>query len=221
LIRARLTCSHMASYIKPLILWPLALVSSNQRRRSEISVSYSTKNSAWLNTSRKWRHHASIFCRTGIGRSAGPLNRSFEAWLRQLSFSQSAKVGDHAASTRSERSSAVDSRPTDERTRDTSSEAAPLVTRRPSSGLQIEHHDALNPHWSVSNVFFQNIACRRRHPDEVRSATRRHRSIHWAALSHWNRQENNNIISPERSSSVTPLYHWLETFKETYTNTLF
>jgi len=97
---------------------------------------------------------------------------------RQFSFSLSAKVGDHAAATRSEHSSAVDSRPTDERTRDTSSEAAPLVTRRPSSGLQIEHHDALNPHRSVSNVFFRHGACRRRQPDEVRSVIRRHRSIH-------------------------------------------
>jgi len=38
-------------------------------------------------------------CRTGTRRSAGALVRSFEAWLRQLSFSRSAKVGNHAAST--------------------------------------------------------------------------------------------------------------------------
>jgi len=56
--------------------------------------------------------------------------------------------------------------------------AAPLVARRPSSGLQIVHHDALNPHRSVFDVFFQHGACRRRQPDEVRSAIRRHLSIH-------------------------------------------
>jgi len=69
-------------------------------------------------------------------------------------------------------------RPTDERARDASSEAAPLLARRPSSGLQIVHHDALNPDRSVSDVFFRHGACRRRQPDEVRSAIRRHRSIH-------------------------------------------
>jgi len=47
---------------------------------------------------------------------------------------------------------------TDERTRDTSSEAAPLVARRPSSGFQIVHHDALNPHRSVSDGFFRHGA---------------------------------------------------------------
>jgi len=90
-----------------------------------------------------------------------------------------ANVGDHTASMRSERSSAADYQHTDERTRDTSSEAAPLVARRPSSGLQIvHHHDALNPHRSASDVFFRHGACRRRQPDEVRSAIRRHLSIH-------------------------------------------
>jgi len=92
-------------------------------------------------------------CRTGNRRSAGALVRSFKAWLRQLSFSWSAKVGDHAASTHSERSGAADSRSTDERTRDASSEA--LVARRPSSGLQIVHHDAFNPLRTVSDVFFR------------------------------------------------------------------
>jgi len=62
----------------------------------------------------------------------------------------------------------ADSRPTDERTRDTNSEAAPLVARRPSSGLQVVHHgDVLNPHRSVSNVFFQHGACRHRQPDPL------------------------------------------------------
>jgi len=100
-------------------------------------------------------------------RSAGPLVRSFEAWLWQLSYSRSTEVGDHAASTRSERSSAADSRLTDERTRDTSSEVALLVARRPSSGLQTVHHDALNPHRLVSDVLSWHGACRRRQPDEV------------------------------------------------------
>jgi len=35
---------------------------------------------------------------TGTRRSAGTLVRSVEAWLQQLSFSRSAKVGDHVAS---------------------------------------------------------------------------------------------------------------------------
>jgi len=61
--------------------------------------------------------------------------------------------------------------------RDTSSEAAPLVASRPSSGLQIVHHDALNPHQSVSDVFFRHGACYRRQPDEVWSAIRRHRVV--------------------------------------------
>jgi len=76
------------------------------------------------------------------------------------SFSRSAKVGDHAASTRSERSSEADSQTTDERTRDTSSEAAPMVARRPSSGLQIVHYDALNPHRSVSDVLSSSKSTR-------------------------------------------------------------
>ena len=67
---------------------------------------------------------------------------------------------------------------------DTSSEAAPLVTRRPSGGFQTVHHDALNSHWTVSDVFCRHGACRRRQPHEVRSAIRRHRSVHKAALSH-------------------------------------
>jgi len=150
-----------------------------------ITVSYSTKNSAWLNTSRSdvimflptGSIQSDTSFRTGTRRLAGALVRSFEAWLRQLCFCRSAKVGDHAASTRSERSSAADSRPTDERTRDTSSEAAPLVVRRPSSGLQILHHDAINPHQAVSDVFYQYGACCRRQPDEVWSAIRRHLSI--------------------------------------------
>jgi len=59
---------------------------------------------------------------------------------------------------RSERRSAADSRRTDERTRYTSSEAASLVAPQPSSGLQIVHHDALNQHQSLSNVFFRHGA---------------------------------------------------------------
>jgi len=118
----------------------MALVSSNQRRRSEISVSYSTQNSAWLKTSQEWRHHVSINCVNsvryvvftsccwiGTRRSAGALVRSFKAWLPQLSSSRSVKVGDQAASTRSKRSSVADSWPTDEWGGDTNSEAAPLV----------------------------------------------------------------------------------------------
>jgi len=119
--------------------------------------------------------------RTGTRHSPEALVRSFFRGLTrlpQLSFSRSAKLGDQAASTRSERSSAADSQPTDERACDTSSEAAPLVARRPLSGLQIVHHDALDPHRSVSDVFFRHGVCCRRQPDEVRSAIRRHRSIH-------------------------------------------
>jgi len=69
-------------------------------------------------------------CRTGTRRSAGALVRSFKAWLRQFSFSRSAKVGDHPASMRSDRSSVADSRHTDERARDTSSEATPHQSSR-------------------------------------------------------------------------------------------
>ena len=129
--------------------------------------------------------------------------------------SRSAKVSHHAATTRSERSGAADSRFTDERTRDTSSEAAPLATRWPSSGLQTLHHDALNAHRSVSDVSCWHGVCRRRQPDEVRSAIRRHRSIHKTALSHWDRQARVLIRRPsclERSPIVTSLHHGLETF---------
>jgi hypothetical protein len=62
-------------------------------------------------------------------RSAGSLVRSTEARLRQLSSCRSAKVSHLAAATRSECSSEAGSRLTDERTRDTSPEAAPLVAR--------------------------------------------------------------------------------------------
>ena len=97
------------------------------------------------------------------------------------------------------------SRFTDERSRDTSSEAAPLVTRRPSSGLQTVHHDALNSHWTVSDVFCRHGACRRLQPHEVRSAIRWHQSVHKAALSHWDRQACVFVRRPsrlERSSTV-------------------
>jgi len=50
--------------------------------------------------------------------------------------------------------------------------------------VKIVHHDALNPHRSVSDVFFRHGACSRRQPDEVHSAIRQHRSIQSAALSH-------------------------------------
>ena len=52
--------------------------------------------------------------RPGARRSAGSLIRFVEARLRQLRSSRFAKVSHHAASTRSECSSAADSRPTDE-----------------------------------------------------------------------------------------------------------
>jgi len=80
------------------------------------------------------------FSQTGTRRTAGTLVRSFEAWLRNLSFSRSAKFDDNVASTRSKHSSAADSRPADERTRDTSSEAAPLVARRVDFKLSTVMH---------------------------------------------------------------------------------
>jgi len=76
-------------------------------------------------------------------------------------LSRSAKVSDHAASKRSESSSAADSRPTDERTRDNSSEAAPLIARRPSSGLQIVHPTRALRHMrpSVPDDVAKTVAC--------------------------------------------------------------
>jgi len=169
----------------------------------------------WLNTSRKWRHHASTNCVNSIRyvfqsdrtrRSAGTLVRSFETWLRQLSFSRSAKVSNHATSTCSERSSASDSQPTDERTRDTSPEAARL-----SSGLQIVHHDALNPHWPVSVWRILLTWC-------MPSL-----STGWGPVCDLLIPLNilSRIVALSWSSTVTPLYHWLKTFQETFKSTLF
>jgi len=115
-------------------------MSFNQRRRSEILVSYILDQELSMT-----QHIVRVTCgyvvmlqptastpsdtsssRPGTRRSSGSLVHSFEAWLRQFSFSRFAKVGDHPSSTCSECSSVADFRLTDERTRDTSSEAAPV-----------------------------------------------------------------------------------------------
>jgi len=68
--------------------------------------------------------------------------------------------------------------------------------------------DALNLQWSASDVFIRHGACRRRQPDDLWTAIRRHCSIHWVTLSHWDRQACVLIRRSsrlERSSTVTPL----------------
>jgi len=78
----------------------MTLVSFNQRRRSEISVSQrdSTHRESdvimLLPTVSTPSDTSSS--RPGTRHRAGPLVRSFDAWLRQLNVSQSAEVGYHA-----------------------------------------------------------------------------------------------------------------------------
>jgi hypothetical protein len=74
---------------------------------------------------------------------------------------------------------------------------------------------SLNHRITVSDISRRHGACRHRQPDEVRPAIHRHRSIHKAALSHRDWQARVLLRRPfcmERSPSVTPHHHRLETF---------